>query len=46
MKAEEVAIEAIEPAANVNWAILKISPVKVPGVPAKFFIFLLQILTL
>lgn len=34
------AIEAIEPAAKQHWAILKIKPVKVPGVPAKSFIYL------
>jgi len=45
-KLEVVAIDAIEAAANMNWAILRISPVRVPGVPAKFFIFLPQIITL
>ena len=34
-----VAIEAIEPAAKTHCEILKTSPVKVPGVPGKSFIF-------
>lgn len=34
----EVTIEAIAPAANKHWPILRKSPVKVPGVPAKSFI--------
>lgn len=37
-----VAMEAIDPAAKTHCAILRNSPVKVPGVPAKSFIFNLQ----
>lgn len=39
-KLEVVAMEAIEPAANMHWEILRISPVQVPGVPGKSFISL------
>jgi hypothetical protein len=34
-----VAIEAIDPAAKMHCEILRTSPVKVPGVPGKSFIF-------
>lgn len=39
-KLEVVAMEAIEPAANINCEIRRTSPVRVPGVPAKSFISL------
>lgn len=38
-----VAMEAIDPAAKMNCAILRTKPRKVPGVPEKSFIFLYQI---
>jgi hypothetical protein len=34
-----VAIEAIDPTAKMHCEILRTSPVKVPGVPGKSFIF-------
>ena len=40
-KLEVVAMEAIDPAANTHCEILRRSPVKVPGVPGKSFIFFL-----